>query len=173
MGNLCLGGGALPKDAAEEVRPQQQPGARTTTTAATAAVSSPSSAPAASDDPEHEAFQRRLAATPTLDEDRLHELMGVVDVRETLHGFIKHGRQQLDALVASIEGRDPGTGRVAHALKGAAKTVGAARLAACAAAIEDEAKREGGDVGACGRFIPGLRAALDDLAEEVCARPWQ
>lgn len=169
MGNLCLGCGALPKDAAEEMRPQQQPGARTTTTAATAAVSSP----AASDDTEREAFQRRLAAMPTLDEDRLHELTGVVDVRETLHGFIKHGRQQLDALVASIEGRDPGTGRVAHALKGAAKTVGAARLAACAAAIEDEAKREGGDVGACGRFIPGLRAALDDLAEEVCARPWQ
>lgn len=167
MGNLCCGA-LLPKNDEEGFEGGGAPAAATAATPAAAAA-----APAPKDDA-HDTFHRRLAATPTLDEDRLQELTGVVDVRETLHGFIKHGRTQLDALAESIQGRDPGTGRVAHALKGAAKTVGAARLAACAAAIEDEAKRDGGvDVGACSRFVPALRAALDDLAEEVCARQWQ
>lgn len=192
MGNLCCGGDVKVEEleVEEQEAPQhatpKRPGAGAGAAAAEAAAPSRASraaadvgTAAASEQAEYEAELRALAATPALDEERLHELVGIVDVRETLHGFIKHGRQSLDTLVASIEARGPGTAKAAHALKGAAKTVGAARLAACAEAIERAAKQEerdggnGSAGGGCARYIPSLCAALDDLAGEICQRQWQ
>ena len=103
----------------------------------------------------------------------MRELGQVVDLRETLLGFIKHGRVLLDEVAAACRENEEGirnekTAKVAHALKGAARTVGASRLASCAEQMEREAK-EGQ---ACTAFLPGLEAAFNDLAVGVSQRPW-
>jgi len=110
---------------------------------------------------------------PTFDEERLRELSAVVDLRDTLLGFIKHGRGLMNEVAASctIEASQDSssrTAKAAHALKGAAKTIGALRLAHYAEIIEQKAKQ----AEACGPYVRDLNAAYDDLATGVYERNW-
>ncbi|KAM3571304.1 hypothetical protein VYU27_006659 [Nannochloropsis oceanica] len=109
---------------------------------------------------------------PTFDEERLRELSTVVDLRDTLLGFIKHGRALVEEVAASCtesaEDCTSRTAKAAHALKGAAKTIGASRLAHSAEIIELRAKQ--GE--SCGSYVPDLSAAYEDLATGVSQRTW-
>ena len=153
MGN-CLGGGG--GGGAASTRSPSPP-----TTVAPAAAPPPPPPPP---DP---------PAVPTFDEERLRELSIVVDLRETLLGFIKHGRGLVDEVGASCsiessEDSSSRTAKAAHALKGAAKTIGASRLAHYAEIIERKAKE--GE--ACSPHVADLSAAYEDLATGVSKRTW-
>lgn len=155
MGN-CLGGEGRGGTAAS-TRPPSPP-----TTVAPAAAPPPP-LPPPPDPP----------AVPTFDEERLRELSTVVDLRETLLGFIKHGRGLVDEVAASCaiessEDSSSRTAKAAHALKGAAKTIGASRLAHYAETIERKAKE--GE--ACRPHVADLSAAYEDLATGVPKRTW-
>lgn len=109
---------------------------------------------------------------PTFDEGRLKELSQVVPLRETMLDFVKHGRCLLDEVADSCAApaHKPWdrTAKGAHALKGAAKTVGAARIAHHAEIIERSAKQ--GEV--CDSLLGDLEAAFEDLAEGISRRVW-
>lgn len=137
----------------------------------------------------------------------------VMNLRETLLGFIKHGRVLMDEVVSCVaeekggDGKGKGkekeeeetgtttnrsstttttttttgttatttttllaatnnTAKASHALKGAAKTVGALRLATCAEAVERQAKQGK----PCADLLPALLEAFDDLATAISRR---
>ena len=97
----------------------------------------------------------------------------MVNLRDTLLGFIKHGRGLIEEVAASCaveasEDSSSRTAKAAHALKGAAKTIGASRLAHYAEIIERKAKQSE----ACGPYVGDLRAAYEDLATGVSQRSW-
>ncbi|GAB5034044.1 Hypothetical protein NocV09_01700070 [Nannochloropsis oceanica] len=154
MGN-CLGGGGVGGAAALTHSPPP---------AAVAPAAAPTPQPSLPPPPDR--------PMPTFDEERLRELSTVVDLRDTLLGFIKHGRALVEEVAASCtesaEDCTSRTAKAAHALKGAAKTIGASRLAHSAEIIELRAKQ--GE--SCGSYVPDLSAAYEDLATGVSQRTW-
>ena len=105
---------------------------------------------------------------PQFDEARLKELEDVVDLRETLHGFVKHSRvllEKLDTLMGSNASLSD-VAKAAHALKGAAKTVGATKLSACAEHIENEAKQGL----KCSKYRQMLESSFEEMACHVSKR---
>lgn len=102
---------------------------------------------------------------PHFDQARLRELENVVDLRETLHDFVKHSHallQKLDSLIRR-KASSVDIAKAAHALKGAAKTVGAVKLSASAEHIEKEAK-EGKD---CNKYRQMLESSFEGMACNV------
>jgi HPt (histidine-containing phosphotransfer) domain-containing protein len=79
--------------------------------------------------------------------------------REVLALFLKQSASLATAL-AEVSGE---TARLAHTLKGSARAIGAFRLADCAAAFE-EAARRGTDPAA---ELAGLRAALTEATHAI------
>ena len=100
-----------------------------------------------------------------LDDERLRELQGVVNLRDTFHSFIKHGKMVIDDVHASINQSNlPKTAKAAHALKGACQTIGATQLSRCAELIETEAKA--GNLELCKYYAQWLIPCLESIAEE-------
>lgn len=112
-----------------------------------------------------------LAATPVLDTHIVGQLQALQRhsgrpaeevFGELLRVFDSDGRTRLTALYdATRAGRCGDVARVSHALRGAAANTGAARLAACAAHIEDEAS--------AGRLDPTDIDALAAAFGDGCA----
>jgi len=102
---------------------------------------------------------------PVLDEERLHELKGVVNLRDTFHSFIKHGKMVIDEVQQGVDQCNlTKTAKSAHALKGAARAIGAARMARCAELIETEAKAD--RLALCKYYSQWLVPSLEAVAEE-------
>ncbi|MFO0661150.1 MAG: Hpt domain-containing protein [Polyangiaceae bacterium] len=105
--------------------------------------------------------------TPLLDEELVSELAGVPGLlADVLDVFERVGRDSISALnEAYVKGDRPEVRRLAHALKGAAAQVGAARLSALAARVEI-AMRTDTDASIEG-FEEALRSAIDAIRERA------
>lgn len=100
-----------------------------------------------------------------LDRERLCELKGMVNVRETMHSFIKHSKALIDEVNDCLVNSNlTKTAKTAHALKGASKTIGTPRLSKCSELIEVEAKQ--GQLESCKYYAEWLTPCLEEIAEE-------
>jgi len=104
------------------------------------------------------------APPPALDLAQLAETFGGLgaEAREFAAGFAADARGMIDAIEGALAARDARRARAeAHALKGAARSVGAARLGDAAAVVQDFIDR--GDLGEAARRAGALHPARREV----------
>ncbi|MBM3557225.1 MAG: response regulator, partial [Alphaproteobacteria bacterium] len=109
-----------------------------------------------------------------LDRSRLEEIFGDEEdeAKAFVASFVSHAQGMVDDVARHLEAGEATEAReVAHALKGAARSVGAMRLGDAAAEVQDCLDRK--DVDAARGSFPAIQATYRDFADHVQSLGWQ